>query len=262
MDRYRQGTHVLTRNEQAALSLLEPLIERHLDVILETFALQLGSDPHVAPLLEDDRALDLLKLSQQRYLLALVREGDTMHDHSEASYRDPFGLGAQWHFRTLTHFVTALQPLAQDIPREPRLQYRTAWRALLKVVFHDLDRLMSACSSLPDQWVRTVEEEESDATATLARDALRNPDEAESDQRFMNDLKRVEASALWRATVADAAREMGSPLNAILKHAESLLGQPEALAVQAALQGIVKNVERMIRIRQTLCAADEERSRY
>jgi hypothetical protein len=260
MDRYRQGTHVLTQNEQAALSLLEPLIERHLDVILETFVLQLGSDPHVAPLLEDDRALDRLKRSQQRYLLALVREEDMMHDDNGASYRDPFGLGAQWHFRTLTHFVTALQPLAQDILREPRLQYRTAWHALLKVVFHDLDRLMSACSSLHDQWVGTVKEEECDATR--ARDALRNPDEAELDQRFMNDLKRFEASALWRATVADAAREMGAPLNAILKHAESLLGQPEGLAVQAALQGIVKNVERMIRIRQTLCAADEERWRY
>ena len=260
MDGYRQGTTVLTREEKTALSLLEPLIECHLDVILETFALQLGGDPHVASLLEDDRALDRLKLSQQRYLLALVREEDLPHDDNGASYRDPFGLGAQWHFRTLTHFVTTLQPLAQDSLLEPRLQYQTAWHALLKVVFHNLDRLMSACFTLRDQWVGAVKAEECDATR--ARDALCNPYEPESDQRFMNDLKRFEASALWRAKVANVAHEMGAPLNAILKHAESLLGNREAVTVQTALQGIVTHVEQMIRLRQALCVADEERWRY
>jgi signal transduction histidine kinase len=257
MDGYRQGTTVLTHEEKTAISLLEPLIERHLDVILETFALQLGSDPHVAWVLEDDRALDRLKLSQQRYLLALVREEDMMHDDNGASYRDPFGLGAQWHFRTLTHFVTALQPLAQDILGEPPLQYQTAWHALLKVVFHNLDRLMSACLTPRDQWVGAVKEEEYDATC--GRDALRNSYEPESDQRLMNELKRFEASALWRANVA---HEMGGPLNAILNHAEALLGNREAVAVQTALQGIVTHVEQMIRLRQALSVADEERWRY
>ncbi len=257
MDGYRQRTTVLTHDEKTALSLLEPLIERHLDFILETFALQLGSDPQVASLLEDDRALDRLKLSQQRYLLALVREEDMMHDHG-ASYRDPFGLGVQWHFRTLIHFVTTLQPLAQTL-RDPGLQYRTAWHALLKVVFHNIDRLMSARFKR-DQWAGAVKEEECDATC--ARDSLRNPDEFQSNQIFRDDLKRFEASVLWRETVANVAHEMGVPLNAILKHAESLLSNGEAVAVQTALQGIVMHVGQMIRLRQALCVADAQRWRY
>ena len=73
----------------------------------------------------------------------------------------------------------------------------------------------------------------------------------------MNELKRFEASALWRANVA---HEMGGPLNAILNHAEALLGNREA--VQTALQGIVTHVEQMIRLRQALSVADEERWRY
>lgn len=39
---------LLTREEEASLPLLEPLFARHLDLILETLTLHLGSDPDVA----------------------------------------------------------------------------------------------------------------------------------------------------------------------------------------------------------------------
>ena len=213
-----------THEEKTAISLLEPLIERHLDDS-RNLCLATGQRPSCGLCYSKTTdALDRVEaIAAAASVLALVREEDMMHDDNGASYRDPFGLGAQWHFRTLTHFVTALQPLAQDILGEPPLQYQTAWHALLKVVFHNLDRLMSACLTPRDQWVGAVKEEEYDATC--GRDALRNSYEPESDQRLMNELKRFEASALWRANVA---HEMGGPLNAILNHAEALLeiGRP------------------------------------
>ena len=58
--------------EEASLRLLEPLFARHLDRILETLALHLGSDPDLASLLSDDLAVARLKRSQQEYLLSLL----------------------------------------------------------------------------------------------------------------------------------------------------------------------------------------------
>ena len=63
---------LLTREEEASLPLLEPLFARHLDLILETLALHLGSDPDVASLLSDDLAVARLKRSQQEYLLSVL----------------------------------------------------------------------------------------------------------------------------------------------------------------------------------------------
>src|SRR5688500_11689059 len=155
MDPRRREAEVLTREEEIALSLLRPLVERHLDFILETFALRLCSDPLAASLLEDDLAVDRLKQAQQQYLLSLLSnkppERTRLCGATKTSYRDPFGLGVQWHLRTLTHFVTSLQPLALEVLKKPLPLYRTAWNALLKVVCRDLDLVMGACLRQRDE---------------------------------------------------------------------------------------------------------------
>ena len=106
---------LLTREEEVSLRLLEPLFARHLDLILETLALHLGSDPDLASLLSDDLAVARLKRSQQEYLLSLLNwknaEAVGRAGVQAAEYRDPFGLGAGWHLRTFVHFLTSIQPL-------------------------------------------------------------------------------------------------------------------------------------------------------
>jgi signal transduction histidine kinase len=49
---------------------------------------------------------------------------------------------------------------------------------------------------------------------------------------------------------------MGTPLNVVLGRAESLLEQPGDETAHAALQSIVRQVERLIQLRQQLCALD------
>ena len=44
-DDRQEDRMLLTREEEASLPLLEPLFARHLDLILETLTLHLGSDP-------------------------------------------------------------------------------------------------------------------------------------------------------------------------------------------------------------------------
>lgn len=56
-DGRQEDRMLLSREEEDSLPLLEPLLARHLDLILATLALHLGSDPNLASLLPDDLAV-------------------------------------------------------------------------------------------------------------------------------------------------------------------------------------------------------------
>ena len=184
-DGRQEDRMLLTREEEASLPLLEPLFARHLDLILETLALHLGSDPDVASLLSDDLAVARLKRSQQEYLLSMLNgedKGSVGRDGAQAApYRDPFGLGAGWHLRTFVHFLTSIQPLVfEAFWTRPRL-YHTVWNALLKVIFRDLELAMSASLKQRDDWVEAARQDVSEMRRTL--DLALNKQAAEEKQR-------------------------------------------------------------------------------
>lgn len=249
---------LLTREEEASLPLLEPLFTRHLDLILETLSLHLGSDPDLAPLLSDDLAVARLKRSQQEYLLSLLNgenEGSVGRDGVQAAeYRDPYGLGAGWQLRTFVHFLTSIQPLVfEAFWTKPRL-YHTVWNALLKVIFRDLELAMSASLKQHDERVEAVRQDASEARRTL--ELALNKQVADEKHRQADHLMFVIQLAIWRAKMSGLAREMGTPLNVILGQAELLLEQTEEGKTRTALQSIVRQVERLIPLREQLCSLD------
>ena len=250
---------LLTPEEEASLSLLEPLFARHLDRILETLTLHLGSDQDGASLLSDDLAVARLKRSQQEYLFSMLngesegpigREGVPLTE-----YRDPFGLGTGWHLRTFAHFLTSMQPLVfEAFGTRPPLYHRV-WNALLKVIFRDLELALSASLKQRDDLIEAVKQDASEARRTL--DYALSKQAAEEKQRQADHVTVVTHLALWRVKMSGLAQEMGTPLNVILGHAESLLARTEDETAQAALQSIVRQVERLIPLRQRLCALDQ-----
>jgi len=249
---------LLTREEEASLPLLEPLFARHLDLILETLSLHLGNDPDLASLLSDDLAVARLKRSQQEYLLSLLNgenEGSAGGDGAQAAeYRDPFGLGAGWHLRTFVHFLTSIQPLAfEAFWTRPRL-YHTVWSALLKVIFRDLELALSASLKQRDDRVEAARQDASEARRSL--EFALNKQAAEEKLRQTDHLMLMTQLAVWLTKMSGLAQEMGTPLNVILGHTESLLAQTEDETAQAALQSIVRQVERLIPLRQQLCTLD------
>ena len=249
---------LLTREEEASLPLLKPLFARHLDLILETLSLHLGNDPDLASLLSDDLAVARLKRSQQEYLLSLLNgenEGSAGGDGAQAAeYRDPFGLGAGWHLRTFVHFLTSIQPLAfEAFWTRPRL-YHTVWSALLKVIFRDLELALSASLKQRDDRVEAARQDASEARRSL--EFALNKQAAEEKLRQTDHLMLMTQLAVWRTKMSGLAQEMGTPLNVILGHTESLLAQTEDETAQAALQSIVRQVERLIPLRQQLCTLD------
>jgi len=260
-DGRQENGMLLTREEEVSLRLLEPLFARHLDLILETLALHLGSDPDLASLLSDDLAVARLKRSQQEYLLSLLNwknaEAVGRAGVQAAEYRDPFGLGAGWHLRTFVHFLTSIQPLVFEAIcwTRPHLYHRV-WNALLKVIFRDLELAMSASLKQRDDWVEAARQDANEARRNL--DLAQNKQAAEERQRQAEHLRVMTQLAAWHAKMSGLAQEMGTPLNVILGHAESLLEQTEDGTAQAALRSIVRQVERLIPLREQLCARDHE----
>ena len=257
-DGRQEDRMLLTREEEASLPLLEPLFARHLDLVLETLALHLGSDPDVASLLSDDLAVARLKGAQREYLLSLLNgesEGSVGRDGAQAShYRDPFGLGAGWHLRSFIHLLTSIQPLVFEAFWTRPPLYHTVWNALLKVIFRDLELAMGASLKQRDDLVEAARQDASEAKRTL--DLTLNKQATEEKQRQAEHVMVVTQLALWRARMSGLAREMGTPLNVILGHAESLLERTEDASAQAALLTIVRQVERLILLREQLCALD------
>ena len=75
---------------------------------------------------------------------------------------------------------------------------------------------------------------------------------ADESQRQAEHRTVVTLLAGWRAKMAGLAQEMGTPLNVILGQAELLLEQTEDGKTRAALQSIVRQVERLIPLREQL----------
>jgi signal transduction histidine kinase len=257
-DGRQEDRMLLTQEEEASLPLLEPLFARHLDLILETLALHLGSDPEVASLLSDDLAVARLKRSQQEYLLSVLNgenQGSVDGDGAQAAqYRDPFGLGAGWQFRTFVHFLTSIQPLVfEAFWTRPRLHH-TVWNALLKVIFRDLELAMSASLTQRDERVEAARQDVSEMRRAL--DLVLNKQVADESQRQAEHRTVVRLLAAWLTKMSGSAQEMGTPLNVILGQAELLLEQTEDGETRAALQSIVRQVERLIPLREQLCSLD------
>ena len=108
MVRRQKCIRLLTREEETALGRLKPLVVRHLDLLLETMILFIGSDPKGVRLLQDAGGVDRLKKWQREYLLNLF-DGNR-HQGTAKNAVDPLGLGRGWHLRLLAHVVSVVFP--------------------------------------------------------------------------------------------------------------------------------------------------------
>ena len=249
---------LLTREEEASLILLEPLFARHRDLIFEILPRYIRSEPDGASLLSDELTSARLTRVQQEYPPSLPneeKEGSVGREDGEAAdSRDSFGLGLGRQLRTIAHFLTSIQPLMFDaFGARPHL-YPTVWNALLKVVFHDLELAMSASLKQRDDLVEAAVHDTSDARRTLELEL--NKQTVEEQQRQAEHRTVVNLLTIWLTKTSELAQEMGTPLNVILGRAESLMERAEDEKSHAALQSIVRQVERLIQLRQQLCSLD------
>lgn len=254
------GTHsaddwrLLTEEEEVSLSLLEPLFARHLDQIFAVLARHLVSDPDMAWLLSDDLQVARMKRAQQdsvRDLLDHVRAKALGRGGAPADSRELLGFDAAWRLRTFAQVLTAVQPLLFDAFQTRPSLYQTVWSALLKVVFSDLE--VALRMSLTQGCDRVEAARHDLSEMRRAMDLAYEKQVAERNQRQAEHLMFAAQLTACQAKVSGLAQEMGTPLNVILGQAELLLERTGDLSTQAALQSIVRQVERLIPLRQQLC---------
>jgi signal transduction histidine kinase len=225
--RQENGT-LLTQEEEASLTLLGPLFARNRDLIFEILPRDLRSEPDGASLLRDDLASARLTRMQQEH---------------------PGG-----HLRSIVHFLTSIQPLVFDaFGAKPSLHHRV-WNALLKVVFRDIDLAVRESLTQRDELVKGAAQDVNETRRELG--LLLNKQALDEGQRQAEHRTVVNLLAIWLAKKSELAQEMGTPLNVILGRAESLLERAEGEKAHASLQSIVIQVERLILLRQQLCALD------
>jgi len=257
-DSRQDGRVLLTWEEAASLPLLEPLFARNRDLILKTLSLHLGSDPEEASGLSDDLAVARLKQAQQEYLLFLTNGNNEefagRNSAPDATDREPFGLGAEWHLRTFAHLLTSIQPLVFEAFVSRPHVHHTVWSALLKVIVCDLELAMSASLKQRDDLVEAARRDVSEMKRAL--DLVLNKQADEERQRQSERRTLMSLLAAWRTKMSGSAQEMGTPLNVILGRAELLLEQTQDRETRAAIQSIVRQVERLIALREELCFFD------
>src|SRR5206468_3144468 len=142
---HRQDDRILlTQEEKASLTLLEPLFARHGDFALNMLSRHIRGDPDGTSLLSEDLASAWLKQHSLILLNGENRGSVGREDGQAAGDPAPSGLDAACHVNTFIQFLTSIQPLVFDaFGARPRL-YHAVWSALLKVVFRDFGLAMSA----------------------------------------------------------------------------------------------------------------------
>ena len=249
---------LLTQEEETSLTLLEPLFARHQDLIFEILPRYIRSEPNGASLLSDDLASARLTRLQQEHALSFPngeKEGSVGGEGGEATdIHDPFGLGVGRQLQIITHFLTSIQPLVFDaFGATPRL-YHTVWNALLKVVLRDVDLAMRESLIQRDELVKAAVQDVNETRREL--DLLLSKQALDEGHRQAEHRTVVNLLTIWLTKTSELAQEMGTPLNVILGRAESLMERAEDEKSQAALQSIVRQVERLIQLREQLCSLD------
>lgn len=244
---------LLTREEETALGRLKPLVIRHLDLILETVVLHLGSEPEAALLLQDAVAVTRFKESQREYLLALLdgsrQKRAAVGGQEDSSAGRPLELNPRWHLRMLGQVVTAMQPLIQEAFESRPALHRTIDNALLKVVFHDIERLTGTSVEPPGDWLPAGKRGAGKEKASPQCGSNNGTGERESVSR---QWKVMEELMLSHTMMCDLARKMNAPLNLMLNSAEDILHHSDDPKVQMGVMAIVRQVEVMIHLREPL----------
>lgn len=233
---------LLTQEEEASLTLLEPLFACHQELFFDLL-------PRVS-------RLTRLQREHQLPLPKGEHEGSVDGESGQAGdTRDSFGFGAGRQLRTSAHFLVSIQPLVfEALSRtEPHL-YNRVWNALLKVIFHDLELAMSASLKQRDDQVEAATQKEKEAKRML--DCVLSKQVVDERQRQAEHRTVVNLLTIWLTKQSESAQEMGTPLSVILGHAESLLERIQDDRTQAALQSIVRQVERLNLLRQQFCDLD------
>src|SRR5262245_20239239 len=249
----RLGYLGLDPEDLKLLSELRPVLDAHVDDIVDAFHRQLLLFPETRRLFLEPNIKERFVAGRRHYMMSLADThfgDDYLRERERSSVtQERAGLGPEWTIRLAVLYFSLLAPIverefAQDLEKATRLVTALAARMALDVevaIESYIERHEQGLSYLADELARQ---------SRILQRALREQDVAL--QQTTARARAAEELASIATLVAGLAHEIGTPMSVIQGHAKMLEGSVTGVDAQWRLSTIQEQIARISRIIHTL----------
>jgi signal transduction histidine kinase len=244
-----------TKEEEVALTALQPIMAQHVDELVGAFYRHLLSFPETRKFLTDELISTRLLEAQKRYLLSLVT-GPYDRAYEEGRRRigqvhARLGLTPEWYLGAYALYLSLLEPLVFEKFRTQPAKYVAVRIALTKVMFLDIQLALEAYIEKSSEGQDFAVRQLAGFTRELEQGLVQNRHVLSETQQQLRLMERV---AELGTLAASMAHEIGTPMNVILGRAEMLMQRTDDETMKKGLAIIAAQVERVTRLMNQLLA--------
>lgn len=244
---------LFTEEEEASLKTVRPLMERHVNELVDAFYQHLLAFEETRRLLSNEMIGSRLKEAQKGYLLSLVT-GPYDQTYQEGRLQigkvhERIGLTPQWYLGAYALYLNLLRPLlTKEFGSRPG-QLEAILTALTKVMFLDIQLAIEAYILKSSERLEVANLQLARLTRELEQGLMKKKKDLE---QTLEQLRQTERLAELGALASGMAHEIGTPMNVILGRAEYLMRRTEEESTKKGLETIVAQVERITKIMNQL----------
>ena len=249
----RKGFLLFTEEEEANLKSIRPLMERHVNELVDAFYQHLLAFEETRRLLSNEMIGSRLKEAQKGYLLSLVT-GPYDQTYQEGRLQigkvhERIGLTPQWYLGAYALYLNLLRPLlTKEFGSHPG-QLEAIVTALTKVMFLDIQLAIEAYILKSSERLEVANLQLARLTRDLEQGLMKKKKDLE---QTLQQLRQTERLAELGGLASGMAHEIGTPMNVILGRAEYLMRRTEEESTKKGLETIVAQVERITKIMNQL----------
>ncbi|HET7058519.1 MAG TPA: protoglobin domain-containing protein [Nitrospiraceae bacterium] len=249
----RKSFLLLTEEDEQGLKLIQPLMDRCVDELVEAFYQHLLGFSETRKLLTDQLITTRLKDAQKMYLRSIV-SGPYDEAYRDSRFKigqvhDRIGLTPQWYLGAYSLYLTLLQPLVLHEFRNRPADADAVLSALTKVVFLDIQLAIEAYIQKSSEKLEFSNRQLAELSRNLGK-GLQQKQKDLQDTQYQ--LRQTERLAELGTLASGMAHEIGTPMNVILGRAEHLMQRTTDERVQKGLEIIIAQVERITKIMNQL----------
>ncbi|MBI3356056.1 MAG: hypothetical protein HY038_04670 [Nitrospirae bacterium] len=242
-----------TKEEEVALTALQPLMAQHVDELVGAFYRQLLSFPDTRRFLTDELISTRLLEAQKRYLLSLVAGSyDRAYEEERrqiGQVHARLGLTPDWYLGAYALYLSLLEPLIFEQFRTQPAKYLALRIALTKIMFLDMQLVLEAYIEKSAEGQEFAVKQLTGFTHELEQGLVQNRQVLRDTQEQLRFTQRVAELGTFAASMA---HEIGTPMNVILGRAELLLQRTDDETMKKGLAIIAAQVERITRLMNQL----------
>jgi len=235
------------------LAELRPLLETHVDGVIEALHRQLLLFPETRWPFRDPRVKEAFFTDRRRYILSLANtefDVDYVRDRENAAVvQEQSGLGPEWTIRiTVLHFALIAPIVAREFAHDAD-KSAAALTALSARIGLDAEMVLESYMERHERGLSYLADELARQSRILQR-SLR--EQGLALQQTTARARAAEELASIATLVAGLAHEIGTPMSVIQGHAKMLEGNLSGVDAQWRLQTIQEQIGRISRIIHTL----------